>query len=361
MASHRSVLLSMLVMLTVLLFAASTATAAVLYDQTGGAPADSVLSLSSGNFPTSPEDESKPCGVAGTSCYGLDDFTVPQGSAWYVKSVHVDGQGGTGDVMSWQAIEGANPPKPSEGGLSPFDSPPPPIALASGSTGTPVSGSNDFDVPVSSAEPSAGMAIPPGHYWLSAYGGIPLGVKGGQPSTWKWQTQSGSDGSPAQWSSEDCGSQHEYKPLSACGQPGEEMRFRIEGELLDSSFSKLTVGKARRTPDGGVNIPVELNGFPERPGVVVKKVKGKGKVFTIAKEGWGLVRGKPAPSPLGPNDEVPVVVKVRPAGATASALRAGKTIKMVLSISYTRRVESFTPIAIPKATKKVAVLLKKVR
>jgi hypothetical protein len=317
-----------------------------------------VLSLSSGNFATSPEDEAKPCSPSATSCYAADDFTVPPGPAWYVKSVHVDGTGGSGDVINWEALGGSDAPAPEQGGLGPFALPPPPVALASGTNYGQASGSDNFDLPAGTGD-FAGTALPPGHYWLTTYANS---SKPGTPaSEWKWQTQSGSDGSGAVWSSADCGSQAAYKPLSACGQAGSELRFRIEGELLDSGFSGMTVGKARRTPDGGVNIPVELSGLAERPGVVVKKVKGKGKIFTLAKEGWGIVKGVPAGAPLGPNGEVPVVVKVRPAGGTAAALKAGKKIKMVLSITYTRRVNSFGPITIPSTTKKVAVLLKKVR
>jgi hypothetical protein len=354
---------SLLVALTALISAAvlalaSTASATVLYDQTDGSPNGSVLSLSSDNFAASPEEESKPCGPTATSCYAADDFTVPPGPAWYVKNVHVDGTGGSGDLLSWEALASSNPPAPEQGGLGAFALPPPPVALASGSNYGQPSGSDDFDMPTGVGI-YAGTALPPGHYWLSASASP---SKSGTPaSEWKWETRSGSDGSAAVWSSVDCGSQAAYKPLTDCGQPGTEMRFRIEGEVLDSSFSGLTVGKTRRTPDGGVNIPVELSGLPERPGVVVKKVKGKGKVSTLAKEGWTIVKGAPAPGQLGPNGEVPVVVKVRPSGATATALKAGKKIKMVLSITYTRRVNSFGPITIPSMTKKVAVLLKKVR
>lgn len=331
---------SLLGLLAALLLGAAPASAAVLYDQTSGAPGAAVPSMvpdpAPGEFATGACDGR----VEGPDCYAIDDFTIPPGQVWLVKSVSVEGQGGLGDDMNWIATESAGLPEPDSGGFGPFKG-------AGGTQGTgghlEVSSSDDFDIPDSSPE---GVALGAGHFWLSVFS--VKAPRSHQPFTpWSWDTEAKQSGMPGAWSSTVCAPDAAYKPLAACGQPGPDLRFKIEGEQIDSSYSNFKLGKRERTPDGGMNIFMTVPGLAAEP-IGLKKVGGKGQVTFLKTLGR-----------LNKDGTASVLVRVRPKGATARKLKEGVSFKVRVAITYRRAVLSSQELKIPAATKVVTVHLKK--
>jgi hypothetical protein len=135
------------------------ASGAVLYDQTGG---PSTGSFSSSNF-----------GVANQVSQGADDFTVPAGATWQISSVSVFGSGLlTGSPTAAVFLY------PNAGSL--------PGAQLFSQSGIPISGVNNFTIPISSA-PQLG----PGTYWI--------GVRITDPVQWSWAAEGPQFGSIAVW------------------------------------------------------------------------------------------------------------------------------------------------------------------
>jgi hypothetical protein len=298
-------------------------------------------------------------GPSESSCFAADDFTVPPGPPWYVEVVHVDGRGGTGDVFSWEALQSDGPPAAEELNLGPFEFHFGSTVLAGGGSETALPGADDFDI--GSTGGFQGAALTPGHYWLSVYATPPFTKPPVRtPSTWEWQTQSPANGSPALWSAPQC-AEGFYQLLAGCGQPGPDLRFRLEGQLLDKSFNSLKIGKKLQTPDGGVNIAATLAGIPDQHGLMIEKIGGKGAIARpIVKYDWSFKHGLPAqPTSAYAGGNLPVIIKVRPGPKLAEALRNGKEVKLHLLASYTRAINSSEPISIPSGSRKFSVVLKK--
>jgi hypothetical protein len=168
------------------------ATAAVLYDQTSGT-AGMTMFVSAHSATALPTDAE-----------GADDFTIPTGAAWSLKSVDVAGdfQPGTGNVVVYETSGGL----PGSVALEQHG-----IAYAPGSL---------IQLPVS------GPRLYPGHYWLSVYTTFDTG---GSQSF--WQTQTPVTGSQALWQSHGfspaCTT---WKPLDQCGATTADFRFRLNGD-----------------------------------------------------------------------------------------------------------------------------------
>jgi hypothetical protein len=329
----------------------------VLYDQTTGTPGGFVRSMISGNFAPF---RSGPCGSAPSdrSCFAADDFTVPPGPAWAIESIHVDGRGGAGDVFRWEAIRADGLPSGEED--APFSTP---SSTAGFTTKNALPGADDFDVPSRSKELDvfdSDPALPPGHYWLSVSAGPPFATPSqSTPSVWEWQAQSPVAGSPAAWSAAQCEPNYSYEYLASCGQAGPDLRFRIEGQRITKAFSSLKIGKALRTPDGGLNIAVTFPDLLKQPGLTIRKVKGPGPIATLVKYFEVLKHGRPNSYQSYAGGSVPAILEVRPRGQLAQKLREGQTAKLQLRLSYRREINASQPIAEPAGSKTIAVVLKR--
>lgn len=293
----------------------SNSSAETLYDQTTGLP---------GGFLTG--------AVA-------DDFTIPPGPPWFVQSVHVDGQGGAGSKFEW-GVELADP-------LPATSFPSDPAALGSSNqVSTPLPGTDAFDIPVDSQHPLVGVALAPGHYWLSVYARSFASPTKAAGQPWAWQTQSPLGGYEAILLEKACyGSTPAWKALSACGKVGPDLRFRINGERMDSTLSSVKLVEQFRRPAGGVTLVVKV---PVLGTLAARKVSGKGQVTVKT-------------SQLFENDDGYYLagVKVKPKGATKAALKQGAKLTTKVAISYTPK--AYNGVEGVAATKIFKVLLKKVR
>jgi hypothetical protein len=343
-ARPRGLALLVAALLALLALAPAGAGAEVLYDQTAGAAAGAVPSILANYSGEVAPGATCDGNFTDANCFAADDFTVPPGPPWVVSNLHVVGQGGAGDSLSWQVAEAAGPPAPqtSTDGLAlPFASPV--GGGGAGYGGTTTATADGFD----SSAPGP-LLLSPGHYWLSAYVST-VGSKSIAP--WSWQTLSSVSGSPALWLSSQCTNPPEYLVLSRCGIPGSDLSFRLEGGQLTSHYSDFQVGKKERTPDGGLNVFVVFPG-PFAPGSPkLKKVSGPGKVTflrTIAPK-------------LEPDGTVPAVIRIRPAGKTAAALKEGKRFKIGVQVSFTRYLPPTNGISVPPSTRTLRMVLKKTR
>lgn len=323
-----------------------SASAATLYDQTSGTPGGYVTSME--GIETEPVCRAgmvPPGCVLGNEweppdAIAADDFTVPAGPPWYVTAVHVDGRGGAGDAFSWAIV-------PVTGSLpsGPF--------LSNAFVTDPTTGSDDFDLPTSSQDPTAGMGLPAGHYWLEVMTGTPSTI--GPGSVWEWQAQSPVTGLEGAWQhSPYVVADPNWKPvelaswrtLSAAGQPGPDLRFSIAGEVMDSSFGKLTIGKQIRRPAGGVVIAASISRYGK---LALSRVAGKGKLelklccFAKDRETGGYDLG----------------IKVKPLGKTKRQLKKGKRLRETIAVTYT--IAATNGVEATPVTKLIHVLLKKVR
>lgn len=291
----------------------SHASADALYDQTIGLP---------GGF------------LAGG--VGADDFTIPLGPPWLVQSVHVDGQGGAGSKFEWD-IELADQLS-SEAFVGPTS------VGSSNQVSTPLSGADSFDIPFEPRYPLAGVALQPGHYWLSVSARSFASPTKPPGLPWAWQTQSPVTGYEAVWLEKACyGQTAAWKPLSACGKVGPDFRFRVDGVPMDASLSKVKLVKQIRRPAGGVTLVVEV---PVVGTLVARKTSGKGQVNVDL-------------SQLFPTDDGYVAaVKVKPKGPTKAALKQGAKLPTKVAVTYTPT--AYNGVTGVVATKNFNVLLKKV-
>jgi len=337
--SRPSVILVALVAFSLFAAQAGSASAStqILYDQTTGTPGGfipSELGIKSSIYE---------CGspLYVQECHAADDFTVPPGPAWYVQSIHVDGQGGAGDVVGGSVYTGEELPPvlvtESLGAANNLDLP----------------GVNNFDLSVGGLRyPSAGFGLLPGHYWLTVIaGGLhPLQLPG---TSWAWQTQSPQTGYEAAWQDTDCdGGVYGWVPwkhLSECGKTGPDLRFSLSGQLMDSAFGNFQLSKPKRIPSGGLEFVATTPG----PGTItIHKLAGKGKIETHVSN----LIGNKDHSVFG------ALLKIKPAGKAKAALKLGKKIKMRVAIAYTRFSSSFaSSVSAPPNTKTLKVVLKKPR
>jgi hypothetical protein len=278
-------------------------------------------------------DEPTFLGDLSQDCYAADDFTIPPGAPWYVENVHVDGDGGAGDAFTWSALPGEALPAESATSTT---------AAARGYANRPA-GLGAFDISAATLQaPNNGVPLQPGHYWLQVKaGGIDPLKPERKVKPWGWQTQSPVTGYEAVWANQPCGGAA-WKYLSECGLPAGDLRFRIEGELIDREFSAFQLGKRLRRPAGGV---VMLGTFPGPGELTVRKVSGKAKLEAckclVVDHGGTYLAG----------------IKVKPVGKTKAALKLGEKIALKVAVTYTRFVSD--AIAAPPNTQILNLVLKK--
>jgi hypothetical protein len=196
----------------------ASARAAVLYDQTTGTPGGPVT--------VGTQD-----GVDGVPA---DDFTVPPGATWQLSSFDLLG-----------ALSGSGTTFGNFGVFVTGDANGLPGGPRSGQSG-PLAAGNDLSIPMPSTVLGAGT------YWVTA------DTLSADP-TWKWTSQSPQHGSGGLWQNAASGPPcPAFMPLSACGQPGPDLMFRVNGQPISVNFA---LGKKTRLPNGGVNIALS---FPLR-------------------------------------------------------------------------------------------------
>jgi hypothetical protein len=261
---------------------AGSAAADVLVDQTTGTPGGFVPSeqfagLSMGE-----------CGFSGEqTCMAADDFTVPPGLPWQLQGIDVLGQGSAPSVLSKIYSD------------------------AGGLPGSPL------DVPgFGQAQPGAGErhlqafgVLQPGRYWLAVAGSGP---------TWSWGTQAPQSGYEGAWQSAGCAG-GAWQHLSACGQPGPDLRFRITGQPVSADFE---LGKPKRKHNGGFLI---VGTFP-----------GVGKITLDRAGGRGKNPIKPVEKNVAKTHEVQKRLPIDPAAATKKKLKKGEKVKVKVKITYRR-------------------------
>ena len=321
--------LASLFALTPVLFGApASAKAAVLYDQTTGVPGPLVASEQS--IATSTNDCLKAffTPLESQDCIAADDFTVPPGPAWNVTGVFADGQGGVGDDFKFEFFKDA-------GGLP--NSPSSPFLGVGGGLG-PASGSGD--IAFKSEEWGLGFAaLPPGTYWFSVYAD---GLKDEAAATsWYWQSQSPQVGREAAWLKM-CGPETErWSPLSACGQPGPDLRFRLEGERMTRAFSKFRLSKPQPKPSGGFTV---FGTFPG-PGELTMAGVGKSDRETVVAKKKTVVKSTPIP------------IQINPTPPAKGILLAGGKLAARVEVRFARKAGIRKKA--PTYTRKLTVLLDK--
>jgi hypothetical protein len=251
----------------------------VLYDQTTGTPGGLVASEIAGPNPDGNDCQAPPP-MHGGGCFAADDFTVPPGPAWVVTGVYADGQGGVGDFFKFGFYTDQGGLPSGSGFLAPI-------------TGDYGAGERIGDGAIKMQrgafqEPVA--ALDPGTYWLSFTATAPI------PTSWFWRTQSPQTGQEAAWfnSVKQCqGTGTNWFHLATCGQMGPDLRFRVEGELLDRKFCDFKLGAPKRIPSGGLSWPATFPGYGDF------KLTGTGGLQTsshsVLKEHF-LLKAKPKPS-----------------------------------------------------------------
>ncbi|MFL5908538.1 MAG: choice-of-anchor R domain-containing protein [Solirubrobacterales bacterium] len=271
------------------MFAAAPARAAVLYDQTTGTPG---ALLSFGPYEAA------------------DDFVVPPGPAWIAQSVDLNGQGVAGHIYTeiWSD--------------------------AGGQPGTTIyANDNTITTPDNFNAKMLGF-LKPGRYWLAVNWVV------GNPMSWSWRTQSPQSGNEAVWAGFNATCTYSpgvnWRPLSACGLPGPDLQFRLNGTVASNQFQ---LDPPRRSPNGGVSI---RGTFPNSGDLEVRGRGLKTKHYDVHCTGGNPCRQG---MNLGP---LPAVKK---------KLTAGKKIRTTASIT-------FAPSAgygVPPSTQTVRILLKRKR
>ena len=194
--------------LAALLVVPSGAGAAVLYDQTGTAPAGYIASH---DF-SSPNDQ--------YDAQGVDDFTLPAAGPWKIQAF--DGVGfslfapTTGRVDIY-ADSGTSP------GAVLFEQ--------DGLTLTGPGSSVSFAL-------SDGPVLGPGSYWVS--------LQTSDTTEWDWGYMSVQHGDPARWRNPGNGFATgcmAYQPLASCGISGTDFVFRVDGQLSQAPSPPVTKKK----------------------------------------------------------------------------------------------------------------------
>jgi hypothetical protein len=313
--------------------AAASASRGILYDQTTGARGGFVLSEEAVQSHRFDCDQPTYIGDLSQDCYAADDFTVPPGAPWYIQNVHVDGEGGIGDRFTWSALPGDVLPAEPATSL---------VASATGFVNRPP-GAGSFDISGATFQgPNNGVALQPGHYWLQVKaGGLDPLKPERKAKPWGWQTQTPLTGYQAVWANPPCGGAS-WKYLSECGLPAGDLRFRIEGELVNREFSAFKLSKRFRRPAGGV---VMAGTFPGPGELTLRKLAGKAKLEPckcwVVDHGGHYLAG----------------IKVKPVGATKAALKEGGKVAVKVAVTYTRAVSD--TVAAPPNTQILNLVLKK--
>jgi hypothetical protein len=286
--------------------APSSAGAAVLYDQTTGTPGASVPVGNQG-------------GVIG---FAADDFTVPAGATWRIDSF---------DLLGSLSGSGTS--------FGDFRS-----SVDADANGVPgVSGFNfDADYWRFGALPAGNVltvalrhaVLGAGTYWLEA------GTQDNDP-TWSWTSQSPRHGNEGVWENlAPAPCSHAFMPLSACGQPGPDLRFRVNGEPISPTF---TLGKQTRYhKNGGVTIAVS---FPLRGRVAVEDA-GRAD----------LMKGFDAH--LFGKEPLDVGLRVTPTKRVKRQLKSHKVKRVKAKVKITYEPEMVNPPPADQLTQTVKVVIK---
>lgn len=289
---------------------AALASPVVLYDQTSGVPGGLVASQQSVVAPTNDCLRTFPNQFDAQDCIAADDFTVPAGPAWSITGIRADGAGGVGDRFKYELFKDV-------AGL-PFSSSS--AQLGRGEGPGPKSGSGDIAFKSKAWGRGLGV-LPPGNYWLSVYAD---GLENESSATsWYWQAQSPQVGREAAWLKTCGGSgsgEERWSYLSACGQSGPDLRFRLEGERMTRSFGKFRLGKPKPKHNGGFTV---YGTFPG-PGKLTLTGVGKAGRKTVE------ARDKPVIA------STPVPIQINPTPEAKRALKAGKKLRVRVAISYVR-------------------------
>ena len=206
---HRWIALAAVVMASMV--PTATATAAVLYDQTGGTAGLPVQSAHRAAAPD-PDDSD-----------AADDFTVPPGVLWKITSVDVVGQ----------------QPAPEQASVLLFaDAGTRPGLLLFRQGGIPFPPASTGNLIVTGTPP-----LPPGRYWLSAYSSYSAGP-------FDWRAQDPVAGMPAVWENPGNASLTGctvFTPLAQCGHTsGNDLMFRLNGEALPVAHRRKCKKKRHR-------------------------------------------------------------------------------------------------------------------
>ena len=227
----------------------ATASADVLYDQTGGTPTGLVASEEN------VQDGQNDCGGGASfkqNCIAADDFTVPPGPGWTIDDVYVLGSGGnTGSACFAVEIN------PDAGGIPPGGVANPAGGGGAGGGVFGLTGADNFDFhnPLGSVVPDVYIppTLAPGTYWLEVFfdPNCGTGSLSQSPIGWSWRTVSPQAGLPAVWdgTSLSCpaGVGVIWRPLADCGKPGPDLAFRLSGQLGGAfSVSPTLLGKMLR-------------------------------------------------------------------------------------------------------------------
>jgi hypothetical protein len=302
--------------------------AAVLYDQMSGVPGGLVASEQS--IVASTNDCLRPLftPIDAQDCIAADDFTVPPGPAWNVTGIRAEGQGGAGADFRFELFKDV-------AGL-PFS--PSSARLGTGERPAPKPGSGN--VVFRAKKWSRGYAaLPPGTYWLAVYAD---GLQNEESATsWYWRSQVPQVGREAVWGRQ-CGETSEvWSYLSACGQTGPDLRFRLEGERMTRRFSSFRFVGSRRKQNGGLTL------FARFPG------PGRLSVGGVVRNGRTAIEARTRP--VIEDGRIPI--QVNPTPAVKQALKAGGKVRTRAVISFVRaagvRQEG------PSSTRVLQVLLDK--
>jgi hypothetical protein len=298
----------------------------VIYDQMTGVPGTLVASEQS--IVATTNDCLRPffSPIDAQDCIAADDFTVPPGPAWSVTGIQVDGQGGAGDRFKFELFKNV-------GGL--------PLSPSSASLGVgeglgPKSGSGDVAF---KSKWGRGLGVlPPGDYWLGFYAdGL---ANESSATSWYWQSQSPQAGREAAWLKM-CGETTErWSYLSACGQTGPDLRFRLEGERMTRGFGRFQLGRSQPKPNGGLTI------YGTFPG------PGELKLAGVGKGGKVMIEAKKKTV----TESTPVPLQINPTPDAKKALKEGRTLKARVAISFVRRAGVGGKRA-PAYTRTIAVVL----
>jgi hypothetical protein len=288
--------------------APTSATAAVLYDQSADPAPDGAAA---NRFqPPSTFDAML-----------ADDFTVPTGQTWRITSVDVFTSMllaplDSGSIFIF-ADTGGQPGATlfNQNGIAPFA---PGASVAQPVTGAP--------------------SLKPGTYWLSEQP-----VSSGS-TQWFWATIAPQRGAAALWKNPGNGYGSgctTYKPLSQCGfAPSQvDAKFRLNGD----DVSKFTLGKVKSKRNGTATVEAT---FLAAGGVQIAGATGK-SAQTAAKKKASLIKTSTVQVAAGL-----ATLKIKPSKKAKQKLKLGKRVKAKVNIT-------FTPAGGAPNTQSVKVTLKK--
>jgi hypothetical protein len=289
--------------------------AAVLYDQTDMATAQSI---SSQEFPDAPSATNQ----------AADDFTVPPGQAWTIGEVDVSGIGlATAPINAYLYSGGGALP-----GAQIFAQPH--IAATGGPS---------YAVPLSGAPP-----LPPGTYWVSIQAYAPTTAS----DDWSWTTRAAQAGNPAAWQNPGNGSMTgcvSWFTRSSCIGGDPDQVFKLLG-----TSSPYPPPESASAPSNAITLGKPL--LNKRKGIAVEPVAVPGPgVLTL--KGRGVVTQRPGRASISRVVSAAGIVNmlVKPRDKTKRKLNSTGSAKLAVTITY-------TPAGgVPNSKQKTIRLKKKLR